>query len=124
LLFLPANSVGTVPFLAVCALVGFCLYATAPIYQVLIAEYAPSGVHGLSYGYTYLGMFGIGAGGAALAGTALTYFDTALLFSTLCAVATIAVLLVTIVLRVGQKRSDAELETEIESNSEVASTDG
>ncbi|MEM4780244.1 MAG: MFS transporter [Halalkalicoccus sp.] len=99
IVFLPAASVGVVPFLAVCAVLGFCLYATAPIYQVVIAEYAASDVHGLSYGYTYLGMFGIGAGGAALAGALLTYFDAAALFATLGAIAFVAAGLVVVVLR-------------------------
>lgn len=97
--FLPAASVGVLPFLAVCAVLGFCLYATAPIYQVVIAEYAAEDVHGLSYGYTYLGMFGVGAGGAALAGTLLTYFSAPVLLATLGAIALVAAGLVVVVLR-------------------------
>lgn len=97
--FLPAASVGVLPFLAVCAVLGFCLYATAPIYQVVIAEYAAEDVHGLSYGYTYLGMFGVGAGGAALAGTLLTYFNAPVLLATLGAIALAAAGLVVVVLR-------------------------
>lgn len=97
--FLPAASVGVLPFLAVCAILGFCLYATAPIYQVVIAEYAAEDVHGLSYGYTYLGMFGVGAGGAALAGTLLTYFSAPVLLATLGAIALVAAGLVVVVLR-------------------------
>ncbi|MDL5360756.1 MFS transporter [Halalkalicoccus sp. NIPERK01] len=99
--FLPAASVGVVPFLAVCAVLGFCLYATAPIYQVVIAEYAAEDVHGLSYGYTYLGMFGVGAGGAALAGALLTYFSAPVLLGTLGAIALVAAGLVVVVLRLG-----------------------
>ncbi|WP_336344609.1 MFS transporter [Halalkalicoccus ordinarius] len=98
-IFLPAASVGVLPFLAVCAVLGFCLYATAPIYQVVIAEYAAEDVHGLSYGYTYLGMFGVGAGGAALAGTLLTYFSAPVLLATLGAIALVAAGLVVVVLR-------------------------
>lgn len=97
--FLPAASVGVLPFLAVCAILGFCLYATAPIYQVVIAEYAAEDVHGLSYGYTYLGMFGVGAGGAALAGTLLTYFSAPVLLATLGAIALVAAGLVVVVLK-------------------------
>lgn len=97
--FLPAASVGVAPFLAVCAVLGFCLYATAPIYQVVIAEYAAEDVHGLSYGYTYLGMFGIGAGGAALAGALLTYFSAPVLLGALGAIALLAAGLVVVVLR-------------------------
>lgn len=99
-LFLPAASVGVLPFLLVCGVLGFCLYATAPIYQVVIAEYAASDVHGLSYGYTYLGMFGFGAGGAALAGGLLTYFSASVLLGTLGAIAFVAAALVVVVLTV------------------------
>ncbi|MFC6906458.1 MFS transporter [Halalkalicoccus tibetensis] len=98
-LFLPAASVGVVPFLLVCAVLGFCLYATAPIYQVVIAEYAAEDVHGLSYGYTYLGMFGIGAGGAALAGALLTYFSASVLLGTLGAIALVAAGLVVVIVK-------------------------
>ncbi|ADJ15332.1 MFS transporter [Halalkalicoccus jeotgali] len=96
--FLPAAGWGVVPFLTVCAILGFCLYATAPIYQVVIAEYAAEDVHGLSYGFTYLGMFGVGAGGAALAGALLTYFSAAVLLGTLGAIALLAAGLVVVVL--------------------------
>lgn len=97
--FLPAASVGVVPFLVVCAILGFCLYATAPIYQVVIAEKAAEDVHGLSYGFTYLGMFGIGAGGAALAGALLTYFSASVLLGTLGAIALVAAGLVVVLLQ-------------------------
>ncbi|WP_122090686.1 MFS transporter [Halalkalicoccus subterraneus] len=97
--FLPAAGWGVVPFLAVCAILGFCLYATAPIYQVVIAEYAAEDVHGLSYGFTYLGMFGVGAGGAALAGALLTYFSASVLLGTLGAIALLAAGLVVVVLK-------------------------
>lgn len=99
-LFLPAASVGVVPFLVLCGILGFCLYATAPIYQVVIAEYAAEDVHGLSYGYTYLGMFGFGAGGAALAGGLLTYFNAAALLGTLGVIAFVAAGLVVVVLKI------------------------
>lgn len=81
--FIPSVEWGLVPFLLVCAALGFCLYATAPIYQVVIAEYAAADVHGLSYGYAYLGMFGFGAAGAALAGSLLTYANETVLLVTL-----------------------------------------
>ncbi len=103
--FLPVASVGVVPFLALCAVLGFCLYATAPIYQVVIAEYAASDVHGLSYGYTYLGMFGVGAAGAAIAGALLTYADAGALFLTLGTVALVAAALTLVVSRLGSKES-------------------
>jgi MFS transporter, FSR family, fosmidomycin resistance protein len=103
--FLPVASVGVAPFLVLCAILGFCLYATAPIYQVVIAEYAASDVHGLSYGYTYLGMFGVGAAGAAIAGALLTYADAGALFLTLGTVALVAAALTLVVHRLGAKES-------------------
>ncbi|WP_331232997.1 MFS transporter [Natronorarus salvus] len=101
--FLPVASVGVAPFLLLCAVLGFCLYATAPIYQVVIAEYAAADVHGLSYGYTYLGMFGVGAAGAAIAGALLTYADSAALFLTLGSVALVAAALTLVVYRLGER---------------------
>lgn len=81
--FIPSSGWALVPFLLVCAVLGFSLYATAPIYQVVIAEYAAVDIHGLSYGYAYLGMFGFGAAGAALAGWILTYANESILLATL-----------------------------------------
>lgn len=83
LLFVPAWNAGPAALVAVCLGLGFSVYATAPIYQVVIAEHAADGVHGLSYGYTYLAMFGIGAIGASIAGTVLTYATIATLFPAL-----------------------------------------
>ncbi|MFC6838013.1 MFS transporter [Halomarina ordinaria] len=97
--FLPSSTLGVAPFLVVCALLGFTLYATAPIYQVVIAERADETVHGLSYGFTYLGMFGIGSAGAALAGALLTYFDAPVLLGVLGAIAAAAALLCVVLLR-------------------------
>jgi MFS family permease len=101
-----------IPFLVLCGVLGFCLYATAPIYQVLIAEYAASDVHGLSYGFTYLGMFGVGAAGAALAGAALTYFDEGVLMATLGVIALIATTLVLLTFRVPAAEPDGKGEAE------------
>ena len=92
-LFLPVAAVGTLPFLLLCGLMGFFLYASAPIYQVTIADHAHEDVHGLSYGFTYFGMFGVGAGGAALAGAVLTYANATVLLQTLAALAALALLL-------------------------------
>lgn len=113
--FLPASAAGVLPFLAVCALIGFCLYAAAPIYQVLIAEYAASDVHGLSYGYTYLGMFGVGAAGAALAGTLLARFDAQALLLALGCVSIVATGLVALALRLPASRSETTAASDAES---------
>ena len=80
LAFVPASRAGLGPLLAVCVALGFLIYFVAPVYQATVADYADSDVHGLSYGFTYLSMFGVGALGAVLAGTVLSFTGTAVLF--------------------------------------------
>lgn len=91
--FVPAAEAGVLPLLTVCILLGFFVYAAAPIYQAKIAESVAADTHGLSYGFTYLGMFGIGAMGAVAAGTVLTFASTAALFAGLAVLAAVAALL-------------------------------
>ncbi len=90
LAFVPAAAAGVVPLLAVCVLLGFAIYVTAPVYQAIIAEYVSDDSHGLSYGYNYLGMFGVGALGAPIAGAALSYANTTVLFLVLAGIAALA----------------------------------
>ena len=87
LLFVPAADAGVVPFLAVCAALAFLVYMGVPVHQSVVAKYVPSDVHGLSFGYPYLGTFGVGAIGASLAGVVLTYGTDDLLFALLAAFA-------------------------------------
>lgn len=70
--FVPAAQHGVVPLLVVSGLLGFLLFALQPLYQSVIAEQSPTGSRGLSYGYTYLISFGIGASGAVLSGYLLS----------------------------------------------------
>ncbi|WP_255196326.1 MFS transporter [Halorarius litoreus] len=89
--FLPVATAGLVPLLAVCALMGVALFVVQPFYQATVAEYTPAGARGLSYGYTYLGVFGVGALGGAVAGGLLTYFEGATaLFAVLAVFGTLA----------------------------------
>lgn len=90
LVFLPAVDVGFYTFLVVGAILGFMLFVVQPLYQATVAEYTPPGTRGLSYGFTYLGVFGIGAAGAAIAGTILEYWDAATLFLVLALIAATA----------------------------------
>lgn len=85
-LFVPAAAIGVVPLSIVCIALGLSIYAFAPIAQTLVAEYAAEESHGLSFGYIYLGMFGVGAVGAALAGATLDYGGITALFGTLTGV--------------------------------------
>lgn len=106
LAFVPATNAGLVPLLVVCGLLGFATFMTAPIRQSLIATYAPADVHGLSFGYTYLGVFGFGAVGATLAGASLTYADTRFFFGAFAVFAVLTSLLGGLLyLRWGRHRS-------------------
>ncbi len=88
--FPAAAAAGVVPLLGVCALLGFLVYAVAPVYQAAIAEYTETESRGVSYGFTYLGMFGIGALGAAVAGSILAFADATTLFLALAVLAALA----------------------------------
>jgi len=92
-LFLPAAAVGLPALLAVSALLGFFLFSVQPFYQASVAEYTPAGKRGLSYGFTYLGVFGVGAIGAVLAGTLLRFFSADQLFLVLAGLAACAAVL-------------------------------
>lgn len=76
--------------LIVCAALGFFIYPFAPIGQSLVAEYVPEGKHGLSFGYVYLGTFGIGALRAAVAGATLDYGGVSALFTVLTGLMTLS----------------------------------
>ncbi|MFC6730869.1 MFS transporter, partial [Natronoarchaeum mannanilyticum] len=71
--FLPASEAGIAAFLLVAALLGFFLFFVQPQYQAAVADATPAGQRGLSYGYTYLGVFGVGALGGVVAGEFLTW---------------------------------------------------
>lgn len=88
--FVPLANAGTVPLLLGSALLGFSLFVVQPLYQAAVAETTPAGTRGISYGYTYLGVFGVGALGAAVAGTILTYGTPAVLFVVLAGFAALA----------------------------------
>ncbi|MFC6785615.1 MFS transporter [Halobaculum halobium] len=90
LLFLPVANLGFGPFLVFGAVLGATLFVVQPFYQATVAEYTPAGTRGLSYGYTYLGVFGVGALGGAVAGTVLTYANPPTLFAVLAGIAFVA----------------------------------
>jgi MFS family permease len=89
LVFLPAATAGLVPLLIVGAVLGAALFFVQPFYQATVAEYSPPGTRGLSYGFTYLGVFGVGALGGTVAGVILTYATPAVLFATLAGFAAV-----------------------------------
>jgi len=93
LLFLPVAQMGTAGLLVASAGLGFSLFVIQPLYQATVAEYSPPDARGLSYGYTYLAVFGVGALGAAVAGALLQYTSPPVLFGTLAGVATLGALM-------------------------------
>jgi MFS family permease len=97
-MFVPAVAVGLLPFLSVALLLGVALFTIQPLQQATVAAYSPPSVRGLSFGYTFLAIFGIGALGAGLAGAVLTYADVATLFVVLAGIAATGATL-TVVLR-------------------------
>jgi len=85
--FVPVSGLGLAPILLYCGVLGFALFAIEPFYQEAVAVYTPPDARGLSYGYTYLGMFGLGSLSIALGGYLLDHATTAALFATLAAIA-------------------------------------
>lgn len=85
--FLPVAGWGTAALLVMSAVLGFFLFVVQPLYQATVAEYTPPDTRGLSYGYTYLAIFGVGALGAALAGGLLQIAGPPLLFGVLAGIA-------------------------------------
>jgi len=79
-LFVPAATSGLGPLLVVAALLGFVLFGEQPLLQAVVADYSGSDVRGLSYGYMFLGVFGVGALGAAFSGAMLRYTSQQVLF--------------------------------------------
>ena len=92
-LYWPAANAGLAPLLAISALLGFFLFVVQPLYQATVAEYSPAEARGLSYGFTYFGVFGVGALGAALTGAVLDLFSEAVMFGVLAALAGLGALL-------------------------------
>ena len=85
--FLPVAGLGTSGLLVMSTVLGFFLFVVQPLYQATVAEYTPPDARGLSYGYTYLAVFGVGAAGAALAGGLLHGGGPPLLFGGLAGIA-------------------------------------
>ncbi|GAA0519376.1 Predicted arabinose efflux permease, MFS family [Halorubrum aquaticum] len=103
LAFVPAT--GQVwSFLLVSGLLGVALFTVQPLSQATVAAYSPPGTRGLSFGYTYLGIFGVGSLGAGLAGFVLTVAGTRELFFVLAGIAVCGALASGSVHRFGESR--------------------
>ncbi|AZH27146.1 MFS transporter [Haloplanus aerogenes] len=103
LAFVPAAQLGLTGLLVASFALGFALFATQPLTQATIAKYSLPESRGLSFGYTYLAIFGVGALGAAVAGTVLTYASVSLMFVVLAAFSTIGTVLALSLVRVGRE---------------------
>jgi MFS family permease len=100
LLFVPAAQAGLAGLLVASVFLGFGLFAIQPLTQATIAKYSLPESRGLSFGYTYLAIFGIGALGASIAGAVLTYASVSVMFVVLAAFSTTSCLLaVSLVMR-------------------------
>ncbi|MFB6300214.1 MAG: MFS transporter [Halobacteriales archaeon] len=91
--FIPSADVGLWPLLGVAGVLGFLLFMIAPINQETISKYSPADVRGLSFGFTYTAIFGIGAIGASIAGVILTRSTPTVLFFVIASIAAVAALL-------------------------------
>ncbi|MFB6105818.1 MAG: MFS transporter [Halobacteriaceae archaeon] len=90
LAFVPAASAGFGPLVLASAALGVVLFGEQPVLQSTVAEHSTADVRGVSYGFMYVGVFGVGALGAALAGVVLTYASPREMFLGLAGVATLA----------------------------------
>ncbi|MFD1562529.1 MFS transporter [Haloarchaeobius amylolyticus] len=93
LVFIPAAQASIVSLALISAVLGFLLFMIQPLYQATIAQYSPANARGLSYGFTYVGTFGIGAFGAAITGVIYESFGEFAMFTTLAGFALLASLL-------------------------------
>lgn len=88
LLFIPVLD-ARFALVGVSLVLGFFLFVVQPLYQNAIARHTPENTRGVSYGYTYLGVFGVGALGAIIAGTVLEYSTQGMLFVVLALIAAV-----------------------------------
>lgn len=97
--FVPAADAGMWPFLAVSGLLGFFVFLEAPVNQEVISKYVPADLRGLSFGWTYVAVFGVGALGSAVAGVVLTRWSESALFGLLAVLAVLAGLIGVVLIR-------------------------
>lgn len=81
---------GFVALLVISGLLGVFLFGEQPFSQATIAKHSPAETRGLAYGYMYLGVFGIGALGAAMTGYILALASPEVLFLVLGGIAAVA----------------------------------
>ncbi|MFB6344453.1 MAG: MFS transporter [bacterium] len=90
-LYIFVNSYSLPVIILLSLTLGITLFMIQPLYQSMIADYTPEGYRGLAYGYSFFGIFGVGALGASLAGNLITFFTPAVLFAVLAGILLVAV---------------------------------
>lgn len=112
LVFIPIGGAGLGAIAAIGVALGFTLFFVQPLQASLIAKHTPHERRGLAYGFTFAGVFGVGAIGGVIAGWILTYFSPTALFAALAAFvtgsATIAALIRLRWRRWGRSRRESE----------------
>jgi predicted MFS family arabinose efflux permease len=93
LAFVPASNAGLVPLLVVSGALGFFVFLFPPVNQEVISRHVHADRRGLSFGWTYIAVFGVGALGSAVAGVLLTRYSTGVLFGVLAGFAALGALL-------------------------------
>jgi MFS family permease len=94
---------GGAPLLLAAAGFGLVNFAQQPVFNGLIADYAPAGATGRAFGVSFFLTFGLGSSAAWLAGLAADRFGTGAVFLLLSAVA-IALSVVVLLVRAGAGR--------------------
>lgn len=87
--FVPVVEIGVGALVVWAALVGVFLFGIQPFYQEAVAVYTPPEGRGLSYGYTYLGEFGLGAASVAIGGFVLGAYTISAFFLVLAGFAVV-----------------------------------
>ncbi len=93
LAFVPVVDMGLLALIVLCGVFGFFLFAIQPFYQNAVAVYTPPDTRGLSYGYTYLGEFGVGSASIALGGFVLGGLSLAAFFGMIASFAVVGAVL-------------------------------
>ncbi len=82
----------------------FFYFANQPVFSGLIADYAPEGAVGRSYGFSFFATFGLGSVGGVIAGAFVDRWDTSAAFFALSAFLAVMVALTLILWAMSERR--------------------
>jgi len=83
----------------------FFYFANQPVFTGLIADYAPAGAVGRSYGISFFAGFGLGGTGGVIAGVFVDRWDTGAAFLGLSAFMAVTLLLTVVIWLISEQRS-------------------